>query len=73
MLKQGTFCYVVPSCRASPAASRAVGKIVEVMAGPYHRVQAGARETYYDVRYQGWIFYCHADKLRAINNPDVYA
>jgi hypothetical protein len=69
--KQGTFCYVVPSCRASPSATRAVGKIVEVMAGPYERTQGDRSVICYDVRYQGLMFYCHADKLRAINDPDA--
>ena len=69
MLKKGTYCYVVGSCRASPAAQHAVGKIVEVVAGPYNR--AGDAVSSYDVRYRNWILYCHADKLRAINDPDA--
>ena len=71
MLKRGTFCYVVTTCRASPAAARAVGKIVEVMRGPYDRLDAGSPAAAYDVHYQGVTFYCHADKLRPINDPDA--
>jgi hypothetical protein len=71
MFKPGTFCYVVPSCRASPRASRAVSRIVEVIGGPYGRPQERGRITCYDVRYQGQHFYCQADKLRAINDPDA--
>jgi hypothetical protein len=70
-LKQGTLCYVVPSCRASPPARAAVGRIVEVMAGPYERAPGGGRMTCYDVLYRGLIYYCRADKLRAINDPDA--
>ena len=50
---------------------RAVGKIVEVIAGPYQRPLRGAPMTCYNVRYQGQVFYCQADKLRAINDPDA--
>lgn len=71
VFRQGTFCYVVPSCRASPTARTAVGRIVEVVHGPYQRPHGGDRMTCYDVRYQGVVFYCHADKLRAINDPDA--
>ena len=72
MLKRGTFCYVVPSCRASPAALRAVGKIVEVLAGPYVPARAAAAAgVCYDVKYQGRVFYCSAHKLRPINDPDA--
>jgi len=70
-LKAGTLCYVVTSCRASPVAARAVGKIVDVVAGPYDRGGAGRGAPCYDVRYKGWVFYCEASKLRAINDPDV--
>lgn len=72
MIRIGTLCYVVPSCRASPAARCAVGKIVEVVSGPY-----GAPDwtylpgSYYDVKYQSWIFYCHSEKLRPISDPDA--
>jgi hypothetical protein len=69
--KRGTFCYVVPSCRASPPARQAVSRIVEVIAGPYERPQGDGSATCYDVRYRGLLFYCQADKLRAINDPDA--
>jgi hypothetical protein len=71
MLKQGTYCYVVSSCRASPVARGAVGRIVEVMAGPYERAFGHRRTACYDVRHEGLVFYCQADKLRAISNPDI--
>jgi hypothetical protein len=71
MLKKGTYCYVVPSCRASPAAQRAVGKIVEVLAGPHHGAGECGPASYYDVCYQDWVFYCLAEKLRPINDPDA--
>jgi hypothetical protein len=71
MLKQGTYCYVVSSCRASPVARRAVGRIVEIMGGPYERATGQRRATCYDVRHEDLVFYCQADKLRAINDPDI--
>ena len=71
IFNKGTFCYVVPSCRASPPARLAVGRIVEVIAGPYERTDGRGRLSYYHVHYQGLIFYCLADKLRAINDPDA--
>ena len=71
MLKRGTFCYVVPSCVASPAARNAVGKIVEIVGGPFHRAAAGLRIASYNVHYRGLVFYCHAGKLRPINDPDA--
>jgi hypothetical protein len=70
-LKRGTLCYVVTSCRASPAARRAVGKIVEVVAGPYERHNGGRLGVYYDVCHRGTTLYCQADKLRPINDPDL--
>lgn len=70
-LKQGTLCYVVTSCRASPSATAAVGKIVEVVAGPYERSRKDGRITCYDVGYHGVVFYCDANKLRPINDPDA--
>jgi len=27
--------------------------------------------TYYDVRFEGCIFYCRSDKLRPISDPDA--
>lgn len=71
MFKPGTYCYVVTECRASPPARRAVGRIVEVVAGPYRRPRGEAAVTCYDVQYQGMVLYCEANKLRAINDPDA--
>lgn len=71
MLKKGTYCYVVPSCRASPAAQRAVCRIVEVIAGPHHVVGHAGHASYYDVRYQDGTFHCLAEKLLPINDPDA--
>ena len=73
MIRIGTLCYVVDSCTASPATERAVGRIVEVCSAPYEapnpwQYLPGA---YYDVLFEGWTFYCHADKLRPISDPDA--
>ena len=74
MIKIGTLCYVVTSCLASPETSDAVGKIVEVVSLPYDapdwRYLPG---TYYDVRFNGWIYFCRSDKLRPISDPDAEA
>lgn len=71
MIRIGTLCYVLPSCVASPLTQQAVGRIVEVVSAPYEapddwRYLPG---TYYDVAFEGWTFYCHADKLRPISDP----
>ena len=72
MLKIGTLCYVVSTCRASPAARCAVGKIVEVVSAPYQAPDwTYLPGLYYDVRYEDWIFYCHSEKLRPISDPDL--
>lgn len=71
MMKRGTYCYVVHTCRASPAASRAIGKIVEVVRGPYERTNGEAAYAAYDVHYRGLVYYCHAQMLRPINDPDA--
>ena len=71
LLKPGTLCYVKPTCRASPAARRAVGGIVEVVAGPYQRVHGTRRAHCYDVRHGDLVFYCQSDKLCAISDPDA--
>lgn len=71
MLKKGTLCYVVPSCRASPAAQRFVCRIVEVLAGPHHGAGDGGPASYYDVRYRDWTLHCLADKLLPIHDPDA--
>jgi hypothetical protein len=72
IVKIGTLCYVVESCLASPRTQCAVGKIVGVVSLPY-----GAPDwtylpgTYYDVRFEGCIFYCRSDKLRPISDPNA--
>jgi hypothetical protein len=69
--KHRTLCYVVSSCHASPRARRAVGRIVEVVGGPYERAQGDSTFECYDVRHEGLVYYCQTDKLRAINDPDA--
>ncbi|XXQ52939.1 hypothetical protein ACA040_001601 [Xenophilus aerolatus] len=73
MIRIGTLCYVVESCTASPATERAVGRIVEVCSAPYEAPNPWQYlpGTYYDVLFEGWTFYCHADKLRPISDPDA--
>jgi hypothetical protein len=71
MYKRGTFCYVAPGGRAGASARAAVGRIVEVVAGPYERPHREGSVTCYDVRYRGLLFYCQASKLRAISDPDA--
>jgi hypothetical protein len=72
MIKVGTLCYVVDSCLASPQTQRAVGKIVEVASAPYEAPDASYLPgTYYDVLFEGWIFFCRSDKLRPISDPDA--
>jgi hypothetical protein len=72
MIKIGTLCYVVESCLASPRTQCAVGKIVEVVSLPYDAPDwIYLPGTYYDVRFEGCIFYCHSDKLRPISDPDA--
>ena len=72
VIKIGTLCHVVDSCLASPMTERAVGRIVEVVSAPYEapseRYLPG---TYYDVLFEGWTFYCRADKLVPISDPDA--
>jgi hypothetical protein len=71
MIKKGTLCYVVPDCRASPRAMGALGRIVEVVAGPFGSPPSADAGTYYDVRFRQRLFHCQADKLRPINDPDA--
>ena len=67
MIKIGTLCYVVSSCLANPRTQCAVGKIVEVVSLPYDAPDGTYLPgTYYDVRFEGCIFYCRSDKLRPI-------
>jgi hypothetical protein len=72
IIKIGTLCYVVDSCLASPRTQCAVGKIVEVVSSPYNAPDwTYLPGTYYDVRFEGCIFYCRSDKLRPISDPDA--
>jgi len=72
IIKIGTLCYVVESCSASPRTRCAVGKIVEVVSLPYDAPDwTYLPGTYYDVRFEGCIFYCRSDKLRPICDPDA--
>jgi hypothetical protein len=72
MIKIGTLCYVVTSCVASARTQCAVGKIVEVVSLPYDAPDwTYLPGTYYDVQFEGWIFYCRSDKLRPISDPDA--
>ena len=60
------------SCLASPRTQCAVGKIVEVVSPPYDAPDwSYLPGTYYDVRFEGWKFYCRSDKLRPISDPDA--
>ena len=70
MIKIGTLCYVVTNCLASPRTQCAVGRIVEVVSLPYDAPDwTYAPGTYYDIRFEGCIFYCRSDKLRPISDP----
>lgn len=72
MIKIGTLCYVVTSCVASPRTQCAVGRIVEVVSLPYEAPDGTYLPgTYYDVAFEGSIFYCRSDKLRPISDPGV--
>ena len=72
MLRLGTLCHVVDSCRATPSARSAVGRIVEVVSLPYEAPDwTYLPGTYYDVRFEGRVFYCRSDKLRPISDPDA--
>jgi len=72
-IRIGTLCYVDTTCEASPPTRGAVGRIVQVVSAPYEapdnwRYLPG---TYYDVAFEGWTYYCHADKLHPIHDPGV--
>ena len=72
MIRIGTLCYVVTSCLASPSTQCAVGKIVEVVSLPYDAPDwTYLPGTYYDVMFEGRIFFCRSDKLRPISDPDA--
>lgn len=70
MIRVGTLCYVDASCLASPMTRRAVCRIVEVVSAPYEAPDwSYLPGTYYDVSFEGWTYYCRADKLRPISDP----
>jgi len=70
MIRIGTQCYVVPTCRASARTQRAVGRIVQVVSAPYEAPDwTYLPGTYYDVAFEGSIFYCHASKLVPLSDP----
>ena len=72
MIRIGTQCYVLTSCRASARTQRAVGRIVQVVSAPYEAPDGTYLPgTYYDVAFEGGIFYCHASKLAPLNDPGV--
>ena len=70
MIRIGTQCYVLTTCRASARTQCAVGRIVQVVSTPYEAPDwtylAG---TYYDVAFEGSIFYCHASQLVPLSDP----
>lgn len=70
MIRIGTQCYVVTSCRASARTQRAVGRIVQVVSAPYEAPDSTYLPgLYYDVAFEGSIFYCHASKLAPLSDP----
>ena len=70
MIRIGTHCYVVASCRASARTQCAVGRIVQVVSAPYEAPDwTYLPGTYYDVAFEGSIFYCHASKLAPLSDP----
>jgi hypothetical protein len=60
---------VRPNCQAGPAARHVVGRIVEVLRGPYR--PQGSFQPCYEVSYRGLTFYCAAAKLAPISDPDL--
>ena len=72
MIRIGTRCYVLTSCRASARTQCAVGRIVQVVSVPYEAPDSTYLPgTYYDVAFEGSIFYCHASKLAPLSDPGI--
>lgn len=70
MIRIGTHCYVLTTCRASARTQRAVGRIVQVLSAPYEAPDwTYLPGTYYDVAFEGSIFYCHASQLVPLSDP----
>jgi hypothetical protein len=72
MISIGTQCYVLDSCRASARTQCAVGRVVQVVSAPYDAPDwTYLPGTYYDVAFDGSIFYCHASKLAPLSDPAI--
>ena len=72
MIRIGTQCYVLTTCRASARTQCAVGRIVQVVSAPYDAPDwTYLTGTYYDVAFEGSLFYCHASQLVPLSNPGV--
>ena len=72
MIRIGTQCYVLTTCRASARTQCAVGRIVQVVSAPYDAPDSTyLAGTYYDVAFGGSIFYCHASQLAPLSDPGV--
>ena len=70
MIRIGTQCYVLTTCRASARTRCAVGRIVQVVSAPYEAPDwTYLPGTYYDIAFEGSIFYCHASQLVPLSNP----
>lgn len=72
MIRIGTQCYVLSTCRASARTRCAVGRIVQVVSAPYEAPDwTYLPGTYYDIAFEGSIFYCHASQLVPLSDPGV--
>ena len=72
MIRIGTQCYVLSTCRASARTRCAVGRVVQVVSAPYEAPDwTYLPGTYYDVAFEGSIFYCHASQLVPLSDPGV--
>ena len=72
MIRIGTQCYVLTTCRASARTQCAVGRIVQVVSAPYEAPdRTYLPGTYYDVAFEGSLFYCHASQLVPLSDPGI--
>lgn len=72
MIRIGTQCYVLTTCRASARTQCAVGRIVQVVSAPYDAPdRTYLPGAYYDVAFEGSLFYCHASQLVPLSNPGI--
>lgn len=70
MIRIGTQCYVLSTCRASARTQCAVGRVVQVVSAPYEAPDwSYLPGTYYDIAFEGSIFYCHASQLVPLSDP----